>query len=526
MSIIGQYKGIDINSGTDAEIQAQIKAIDKKSSSSSSSSSSGTYGKSKSSASESVAKISEQNAISTASSYVSSSFLNSIASNNDLVAFYINALAYGDYTIGDVVNDIKRREMASKGDTAMSNLTIIDPNKDRTTYQKTDPEGIKSVTTTQKKISTAGLQGLIDTNTLKYGNNVPDEVFDISSPLLDPTSDEFKKAVSEVKSAYYDVLNQQLSASTEQQKAVADYAAEKFKQDLETKYGIILSDDATKAYNQIQNIENTYGQRGIQNSGMKNEEVDKTLKQTRLTDQRQRQEKLSQEEYSQGSTLMASGTPAQIQQTIDEDKAKGLPQSEWRATKWGLIPDSSVAENFSLSALREKFPDATDEEIQGYHDSVLDENGNYRSSLYANYYGQLNTNKQNEKTAAENKVTTMAQNAAEKAMEKQTPTGVLAVQGGTGTSNGIPASSASAIKDSVDNIKDNLNNTNTTTSTKSSTSSNNNGYSGSSIVDYLKSTGGSSDYSSRAALAAKNGITGYTGTASQNTQLLSKLRGY
>lgn len=49
-------------------------------------------------------------------------------------------------------------------------------------------------------------------------------------------------------------------------------------------------------------------------------------------------------------------------------------------------------------------------------------------------------------------------------------------------------------------------------------------YTGTSIVDYLKSTGGASDFASRAALATQKGITGYTGTAAQNTQLLGILR--
>ena len=49
-------------------------------------------------------------------------------------------------------------------------------------------------------------------------------------------------------------------------------------------------------------------------------------------------------------------------------------------------------------------------------------------------------------------------------------------------------------------------------------------YTGVSIVDYLKSTGGASDYNSRATLAAQNGITNYTGTADQNTQLLNTLK--
>lgn len=49
-------------------------------------------------------------------------------------------------------------------------------------------------------------------------------------------------------------------------------------------------------------------------------------------------------------------------------------------------------------------------------------------------------------------------------------------------------------------------------------------YTGNSIVDALNSSGQASDFASRTALAAKNGITNYTGTADQNTQLLQKYR--
>lgn len=50
-------------------------------------------------------------------------------------------------------------------------------------------------------------------------------------------------------------------------------------------------------------------------------------------------------------------------------------------------------------------------------------------------------------------------------------------------------------------------------------------YSGVSVVDYLNSIGQASDYASRAKLAADKGITNYTGTAEQNTQLLSMMKG-
>lgn len=50
-------------------------------------------------------------------------------------------------------------------------------------------------------------------------------------------------------------------------------------------------------------------------------------------------------------------------------------------------------------------------------------------------------------------------------------------------------------------------------------------YTGVSIVDYLKSVGQPSDYASRSVLASQKGIQSYKGTAEQNLQLLSILRG-
>lgn len=58
----------------------------------------------------------------------------------------------------------------------------------------------------------------------------------------------------------------------------------------------------------------------------------------------------------------------------------------------------------------------------------------------------------------------------------------------------------------------------------SNTSSNTSTYTGNSIVDYLNSIEKASDFSSRKIYAAQYGITNYTGTASQNTKLLSLMR--
>ena len=45
-----------------------------------------------------------------------------------------------------------------------------------------------------------------------------------------------------------------------------------------------------------------------------------------------------------------------------------------------------------------------------------------------------------------------------------------------------------------------------------------------SVVDYLKSQGKDSSYSARKKLASNYGISNYSGTASQNTQLLKALQ--
>lgn len=63
------------------------------------------------------------------------------------------------------------------------------------------------------------------------------------------------------------------------------------------------------------------------------------------------------------------------------------------------------------------------------------------------------------------------------------------------------------------------------TSTQQTTQPAATGYTGPSVVDYLVSIGQPADFASRAKYAQQYGITNYTGTAEQNTQLLTMMRG-
>lgn len=50
------------------------------------------------------------------------------------------------------------------------------------------------------------------------------------------------------------------------------------------------------------------------------------------------------------------------------------------------------------------------------------------------------------------------------------------------------------------------------------------GYTGGSVSDFLSQAGKSSDFATRQTLARQYGITNYSGTTAQNTQLLTALR--
>ena len=341
------------------------------------------------------------------SGLVDPNFLETIMSDSSILGFYVNALAYGGYTVGDILNDMKRREMISSGNQDVvaqaEGLKLIDPEMTKSAYQAT-AEGQKAYRESASIIPTFNLQGLINPEILKYGANMPENLFKTLVPILDNTSQEFKDAVANVKSAFYDLANQQLQATTEQEKAVADYNYEQFKKQIEENYGLALSDDASKAWTQINELENTFSTRGISRSGLETEAIDDVLQSARKQDQRFRQEKLTKEESQLAATYTASATPAQIKALIEEDKAKGLPKDQWRATKWGLVPSDDLLAKYDMASLKQRFPNQSEEELKAYRDSVLDENGNYRSTLYGKYYGDVAKNLQSKKSTAETQV--------------------------------------------------------------------------------------------------------------------------
>lgn len=347
---------------------------------------------------------------------INPSFISTLFSDPSIVAFYANAVntKYGGYLVGDILNDMKRREMIDNGGKdpntgktfnvdSLKNLKIIDPEKDRSTYQQT-AEGQKSVTDTSSVIPTFNFQGLLNPEILNYGSNMPEDIFKILVPIADPNSQVFKDAVATARAKLFDIASTDLQSTTDQEKAVADYNYKQWKTETEKQLGITLSDNASEAWKQINDIENSMNTRGLQGSGIESQAMDEYLKSVRKTDQRNRDKTLTAEETQKANYYRSSATATEIAALTPEQR-----------TDWGLTPTADQIKAYSVETLKSQFPDWTDEMIQAKHNSIIDENGNYRSTLYKNYYGGLSTNVSNLTSTAIGQVKAKAQTDEEKA---------------------------------------------------------------------------------------------------------------
>lgn len=308
------------------------------------------------------------------------SFVQTLISDPTQMAFYINAMAYGGYSMGDIYKDMYRKQQAASNP-SLANVAFISPTQDRTTYLAT-PEG--------QQANNIALTILPATDQMRTTNpamfqydvyNMPDSALGIgSSPLMTPGSPEWQTALDGIKADYYDTLTALATAQTDQEHSKALYDYNQVVADAEMKLGISLSDNATTAWKQLDGLEgmsgdNAFGKRGIQGSGMQAESVDDTLNKTRVQDQRNRIATLNLEEQKKASTMSSSGSASEIASLTPQQRAD-----------WGLTPSAEIANKFSIATIMANNPTFTQADAQAMHDAVIDENGNYRSTLYSKFY--------------------------------------------------------------------------------------------------------------------------------------------
>lgn len=494
---------------------------------------------------------------------LSSSTIESVKQDPSLLAFYINALTYGGYSLGEVFKDMKRRELIASGKTEYEDKLVISGEKTREDWANTD-EGRLSNTLPEFNAMKLNL-GNVDPSIFNLPlYDVPDELFKKLIPILDPSTPEYKAEIEKIQTIMHDTQVAIINAKTEQAKAVAENEYEKFKESINKTYGITLSNNAIEAWKQIESLGTSAAQSGIYGSGIHNESVDDSLESRRLTGERARDEKMTKEEERMAAHYTKYASPEEIKKLIDEDTAKGLPRDQWRATKWGLVPSQDVLNSMDFATLKQKFPDLTDEEINNKRNNVLDEFGNYRSALYQNKATSMEEERVSHKNDQEKLYTERNLLAEEKRARELTSGSPFAGANTSGTSTTqssqatqnqsssssqsqqpssstygnnqqLPESVSAPIQSAIANIQNSINGLKSqSTSTPAQTQTTQTQPSATtqktynSLYDYYSANGGWNTWDSaqRMSDAQKAGITNYTGTAAQNDILLKKLRGY
>lgn len=324
---------------------------------------------------------------------IDNTFLNKVKNDKNLTAFYINALAYGGYSPDDVYKDIKRQELASKGDTSMAGIKVISPNINKNQYVVTNAGRLA---TSLPSITPPAQIGNISREVwISPAAMLSDKYYELTNPEdYDPTSQAFKDRLDQIKSEFYDYVVQALTTGTERDKAVADEKWKQYKDELERTTGYKLSDNALEAWRQLQKIDVAASEAGLNESGIENQQVDEALRDYRERNRRIREDKMSQIRSEEATQAQTYYSPDQIQAMNDEDSAAGLPRAQWRSVLWGLTPTEPMTLASFIADFRSKYPDksnVTDAEIkERYFDNLYDQNGNYRSKLYQNYQDNLN----------------------------------------------------------------------------------------------------------------------------------------
>lgn len=284
-----------------------------------------------------------------------------IAGNAENLASYLKAWLYGGYTMDDIYRDIKAQEYGISA-------KAIDPTKTADEYYKTG-----EYAAAKSNASLNAPANLWNIDPVLFNNpvfKIPNAAFTTLVPVLDINSASFKEEASKIKDAYYDLLLQQLDATTTQQKTLADDNWRIFKENISKRYGIQLSDNAMASWKQIQNLGVNYAGAHLADSGIYNEVLDRYLAERRLTDERLRENRTTEEDTKRREYYITQASPEQIKNDLTDDERQ----------RWGLKPTQTTLD--FINNLKTTYPDLTDAQINDMRNVFVDENGNLRSTLY------------------------------------------------------------------------------------------------------------------------------------------------
>lgn len=314
----------------------------------------------------------------------------------ETLAKYVSATLYGGYSFGDIYRDVKAKDLALTNP-KYANFKGFDENMSATEWYKTE-EGKKIAQDINLAIppSAFNIDPSLFNNTIF---KISGDAFKTLVPPVDWNDPKFIKEAEDIQASYYDIMDRKMKANTEQQAAVVESDWNIFKDNLNKKYGIQLSNNARTAWEQLEGLFSGASAKGLTDSGILNEAMDKYLNSVRRGDKLLRENKLNEEEANFRDKLIKTGSSKQIQDFVNSS-----PENRKKAEDWGLIPDAEERAWWSKENLKAKYPTLSDKEIEEISTMMIDENGNYRSELYQTNFANLYDLGQQKKTYQQNKL--------------------------------------------------------------------------------------------------------------------------
>mgnify|MGYP001598002374 CR=1 FL=1 len=314
--------------------------------------------------------------------------------DHKVVAKYVSSIVYGGYLLQDIWRDLRINELA-KTNQAYTALNGIDENMSAEDFKKTDAY-FKLQADPALVAPAITIQGGIDL--MKYPvYKMPDSFFQEQVPTIDWKDPKYQAEAEKIAAGLYDVILAQTEAKTEQDRLIADDNYRRFITATNKNYNLQLSLDAEKAWAQILDMQNTFENRGLSNSGILEEARDRHLKALRKKVGLDRENFKEKSDITLRDRLLGQASAAEIKEAIAklnaEDAAAGKSPDQYRSVLWGLTPDQATLNEWSLANLKKAYPTYSDEQIQLIRDSFIDENGNYRSRFYQTAIGNKVNNR-------------------------------------------------------------------------------------------------------------------------------------
>ena len=308
-------------------------------------------------------------------------YWDSVRNNPDTMGFYIGAIAYGGYSEPEVYAELLRMYKAEK-DPSLYKTTIINPTIKKSVYVESEEgkAGQKYFETAIPKSS--GMGAYFNANNGSSFLNktalatMPNQIFELPPEVRDQTDASFKEDAALIKEAYWDGFMEKIKADTVAEDALADNTYRTTLEEINKRYGMKMSDDSETAAGQLANLDKSAsmtGALGGEEYTKARKEIQKAMKKA---SDRDREAMKTEKELKEFEKIQVSGTPEEIAafKASHPDKASIFD-----------VP-ADLKAKFTPEQMRLDYPTLSEDERQELRDTMFDQNGNRRSSIWAKYY--------------------------------------------------------------------------------------------------------------------------------------------